>query len=61
MVGFPRSLAERACTAIRYWNEPGKGGHFLAAEEPELAAAEIQGFMPLLIPTRKSHVGPLQM
>jgi pimeloyl-ACP methyl ester carboxylesterase len=44
-VGFPRSLAERACSSLDYWNEPGRGGHFLAAEEPELAAAEIRHFL----------------
>lgn len=44
MTGFPRSLADRACSSLQYWNEPGKGGHFLAAEEPDLVAAEIRRF-----------------
>ncbi|WP_213816922.1 epoxide hydrolase family protein [Glaciihabitans sp. dw_435] len=44
MVGFPRSIAERACSDIRSWNLPGRGGHFLAFEEPELMAAELTAF-----------------
>ncbi|MEO8263502.1 MAG: epoxide hydrolase family protein [Pseudolysinimonas sp.] len=40
-VGFPRSIAERACADIVHWNEPGRGGHFLAWEEPDLMAAEL--------------------
>ena len=41
MIGFPRTIAERACTNIVSWNAPGKGGHFMAHEEPELLAAEL--------------------
>jgi pimeloyl-ACP methyl ester carboxylesterase len=41
MIGFPRSIAERACSDIVSWNEPGRGGHFLAWEEPDLMAAEL--------------------
>ncbi len=44
MSGFPRSLTERACTDLRHWSEPGKGGHFMPLEEPELLAAELRDF-----------------
>ena len=42
MAGFPRSIAERACSQIVHWSEPGRGGHFLAWEEPELMASELR-------------------
>ncbi|MEV0382477.1 epoxide hydrolase family protein [Nonomuraea sp. NPDC050643] len=42
--GLPRSIAERACTDLRHWNEPGRGGHFLAFEEPELMHEELTTF-----------------
>jgi pimeloyl-ACP methyl ester carboxylesterase len=48
MAGFPRTLAERACTDIRHWSEPGRGGHFLALEEPELVQEELTGFFRTL-------------
>jgi len=48
MTGFPRSLAERAYADIRSWHTPGRGGHFLAHEEPELAASEIRAFFATL-------------
>jgi pimeloyl-ACP methyl ester carboxylesterase len=41
---FPRALAERACTDLRHWSEPGKGGHFMPLEQPELLAAELREF-----------------
>jgi pimeloyl-ACP methyl ester carboxylesterase len=41
MGGFPRSIAERSCADIVHWSEPGRGGHFLAWEEPDLMAAEL--------------------
>jgi pimeloyl-ACP methyl ester carboxylesterase len=44
MVGFPRELAERACADLRHWSEPGRGGHFMALEEPEPLAEEIRRF-----------------
>jgi pimeloyl-ACP methyl ester carboxylesterase len=44
----PRAWAERFFDDIRYWADLGKGGHFLAAEEPELLAESIrQFFRPL--------------
>lgn len=40
----PRSLAARVFTDIRRWTELAKGGHFAAMEQPEVLAAEVQGF-----------------
>jgi pimeloyl-ACP methyl ester carboxylesterase len=42
--GFPRSLAERMFSDLRHWNTPGRGGHFIAHEEPQLIANELRGF-----------------
>jgi pimeloyl-ACP methyl ester carboxylesterase len=42
--GFPRSLAERLFSDLRHWNAPGRGGHFIAHEEPQLIADELGGF-----------------
>lgn len=44
MNGFPRELAERSCTDIRAWNTPGRGGHFMPLEEPDLLAADLTAF-----------------
>lgn len=44
MAGFPRSIAERCCTDIRHWSQPGRGGHFLPMDEPDLLAAELRSF-----------------
>jgi pimeloyl-ACP methyl ester carboxylesterase len=44
LVNLPRSIPERACTDIRHWSEPGRGGHFMPAEEPDLLAAELRQF-----------------
>lgn len=45
---FPREIAERACTDIRHWSEPGRGGHFMPLEEPDLLAAELRDFFTSL-------------
>ncbi|HEY2507426.1 MAG TPA: epoxide hydrolase [Streptosporangiaceae bacterium] len=37
-----RRWAERQFTDLRYWNEPEKGGHFAAFEQPELFVAEVR-------------------
>ena len=42
--GFPRSLAERRCADLRHWSTPGRGGHFMAHEEPEQVAREVREF-----------------
>jgi epoxide hydrolase len=48
---FPRELqrpsrrwAEQRFTDIRYWNEPPRGGHFAAFEQPELFVDEVRSF-----------------
>ncbi|MGW0466687.1 epoxide hydrolase family protein [Streptomyces sp. NPDC003027] len=41
---FPRSLAERTFRDLRHWSTPGRGGHFMAHEEPEQVAAELRAF-----------------
>jgi epoxide hydrolase len=52
---FPKELqrtsrrwAERRFTDIRYWNEPPKGGHFAAFEQPELWVEEVRAFFRLV-------------
>jgi pimeloyl-ACP methyl ester carboxylesterase len=45
---FPREIAERACTDLRHWNEPGRGGHFMPLEEPDLVAGELRRFFTSL-------------
>jgi pimeloyl-ACP methyl ester carboxylesterase len=52
---FPKELqrpsrrwAERRFTDIRYWNEPAKGGHFAAFEQPELFVNEVRSFFRLV-------------
>ena len=42
---FPRSIAERAASDLRQYSTPGRGGHFLAFEEPQLIADELGAFM----------------
>jgi pimeloyl-ACP methyl ester carboxylesterase len=48
---FPKELqrpsrrwAARRFTDIRYWNEPERGGHFAALEQPDLFAREVRAF-----------------
>ncbi|MPZ61985.1 MAG: alpha/beta fold hydrolase [Propionibacteriales bacterium] len=43
-----RRWAERRFTDIRYWNEPDKGGHFAAFEQPELFVSEVRSFFRLV-------------
>jgi pimeloyl-ACP methyl ester carboxylesterase len=52
---FPKELqrpsrrwAERRFRDIRYWNEPAKGGHFAAFEQPELFVDEVRAFFRLV-------------
>jgi pimeloyl-ACP methyl ester carboxylesterase len=40
----PRERAERGYADIRRWTEFDRGGHFMAAEEPALLAAELREF-----------------
>jgi hypothetical protein len=39
-----RRWAEKRFTDIRYWNEPGKGGHFAAFEQPGSFVQEVRSF-----------------
>ncbi|GAA2322667.1 epoxide hydrolase [Nonomuraea roseoviolacea subsp. roseoviolacea] len=43
-----RRWAERRFTDIRHWNEPDKGGHFAAFEQPELFVEELRAFFRLV-------------
>ena len=52
---FPKELqrpsrrwAEKRFTDIRYWNEPARGGHFAAFEQPELFVDEVRSFFRLV-------------
>ena len=43
-----RRWAAARYTDIRYWNEPDKGGHFAAFEQPELFVNEVRSFFRLV-------------
>jgi pimeloyl-ACP methyl ester carboxylesterase len=43
-----RRWAQRRFTDIRYWNEPEKGGHFAALEQPEIFVNELRSFFGAL-------------
>lgn len=52
---FPKELqrpsrrwAEKRFLDIRYWNEPARGGHFAAFEQPELFVEEVRSFFRLV-------------
>jgi epoxide hydrolase len=52
---FPKELqrpsrrwAEKRFVDIRYWNEPERGGHFAAFEQPELFVEEVRAFFRLV-------------
>jgi pimeloyl-ACP methyl ester carboxylesterase len=44
----PREFVERRYKDLRYWRELGRGGHFIAGEEPMLLAESIRSFFRLL-------------
>jgi len=44
----PRSWVEKVYPNVIYYNEPEKGGHFAAWEEPELFAAEVRAALRTL-------------
>jgi len=54
LFGLPKELQRRlgggrsAGSEIRYWNEPGKGGHFAAFEQPALFVDEVRSFFRLV-------------
>jgi pimeloyl-ACP methyl ester carboxylesterase len=39
-----RRWAQRRFTDIRYWNQPARGGHFAALEQPDLFVDELRSF-----------------
>jgi pimeloyl-ACP methyl ester carboxylesterase len=43
-----RRWAEKRFLDIRYWNEPAKGGHFAAFEQPDLFVDEVRSFFRLV-------------
>jgi hypothetical protein len=43
-----RRWAARRYTDIRYWNEPARGGHFAASEQPESFVEELRAFFRLV-------------
>ncbi|RFU40036.1 epoxide hydrolase [Actinomadura logoneensis] len=43
-----RRWAEKRFTDIRYWNEPDRGGHFAAFEQPDLFVGELRAFFRLV-------------
>ncbi|MFG1796423.1 epoxide hydrolase family protein [Nocardia sp. NPDC049149] len=43
-----RRWAARRFTDIRYWNEPPRGGHFAAFEQPELFVEDVRAFFRLV-------------
>jgi epoxide hydrolase len=43
-----RRWAARRFTDIRYWNEPARGGHFAALEQPELFVHEVRAFFRMV-------------
>jgi pimeloyl-ACP methyl ester carboxylesterase len=52
---FPKELqrpsrrwAEKRFADIRYWNEPSRGGHFAAFEQPDLFVDEVRAFFRLV-------------
>ena len=52
---FPKELqrpsrrwAEKRFPDIRYWNEPARGGHFAALEQPELFVDELRAFFRMV-------------
>jgi epoxide hydrolase len=52
---FPKELqrpsrrwAEKRFVDIRHWNEPDRGGHFPAFEQPELFVGEVRSFFRLV-------------
>ena len=43
-----RRWAERRFVDIQYWNEPARGGHFAAFEQPQLFTDEVRSFFRLI-------------
>jgi pimeloyl-ACP methyl ester carboxylesterase len=43
-----RRWAQRRFTDIRYWNQPARGGHFAALEQPDVFVDELRAFFTAL-------------
>jgi epoxide hydrolase len=43
-----RRWARRRFPDIRYWNEPPRGGHFAAFEQPDLFVDEVRAFFRMV-------------
>jgi hypothetical protein len=43
-----RRWAANRFTDIVYWNEPPRGGHFAAFEQPDLFVAEVRAFFRIV-------------
>lgn len=48
IVQVPRHWAEQTYPDLRYWNEPPRGGHFAAFEQPEIFVDEVRNFFRLV-------------
>jgi len=48
IVQVPRHWAELAYPDLRYWNEPERGGHFAAFEQPAIFVDEVRNFFRLV-------------
>jgi len=48
IVRISRRWAETAFADLRYWNEPDRGGHFAAFEQPDLFVEELRSFFRLV-------------
>jgi pimeloyl-ACP methyl ester carboxylesterase len=44
----PRHWAERSYPTMTYWNEPERGGHFAAFEQPAIFTDEVRAFFRLV-------------
>jgi microsomal epoxide hydrolase len=44
---YPRSFAERAYSDLRRFSVMPRGGHFAAAEEPDLVATDLRELIAL--------------
>ena len=45
---MPRPWVENRFCDLRYWNEPDKGGHFAAFEQPAIFVEELRNFFRLV-------------
>jgi pimeloyl-ACP methyl ester carboxylesterase len=54
-IGFPRQLAERVCSDIRFWRIADAGGHFMALEQPDMIWRDILSSTEQMIRNRLKH------